>query len=33
MIDVVIYYTPTHQVSLLATGLTLVVSTLLQAVC
>lgn len=33
MIDTVIYYTPIHQVSLLATGLILVVSILLQAVC
>ena len=33
MIDTVIHYTPTHQVSLLATGLILVGSTFLQAVC
>lgn len=33
MTDMVIYYTPVHQVSLLATALILVVSILLQAVC
>lgn len=33
MIDMVSYYTPIHQVSLLATGLILVVPILLQAVC